>query len=113
MALILKEKLQKLFRILHQIIFFIGIQNTDREIFENTIKSMDEQFRLEIVPIVSSGIGKINGVDPKKYIKRDNDSYWVIGSDRRSSWSEKIPEDNPMIAGNGGIYLNLINYKYL
>ena len=79
--------------------FFIGIQNTDREIFENTIKSMDENLRLEIVPIVSSGIGKINGVDPKKYIKRDNDSYWVIGSDRRSSWSEKIPEDNPMIAG--------------
>ena len=79
--------------------FFIGIQNTDREIFESTIKLMDENLRLEIVPIVSSGIGKINGVDPKKYIKRDNDSYWVIGSDRRSSWSEKIPVDNPMIAG--------------
>ena len=79
--------------------FFIGIQNTDREIFESTIKSMDDNLRLEIVPIVSSGIDKINGVDPKKYIKRDNDSYWVIGSDRRSSWSETIPEDNPMVAG--------------
>ncbi len=79
--------------------FFIGIQNTDREVFESTIKSMDDNLRLEIVPIVSSGIDKINGVDPKKYIKRDNDSYWVIGSDRRSSWSENIPEDNPMVAG--------------
>jgi putative ABC transport system permease protein len=49
--------------------FFIGIQNTDREIFENSIKSMDQNIRLEIVPIVSSGIGKINGIDPKKYIK--------------------------------------------
>src|SRR5210317_1317566 len=79
--------------------FFIGIQNTDREIFENSIKSMDQNIRLEIVPIVSSGIGKINGIDPKKYITPDNDSYWVIGSDRRSSWSETIPEDNPIIAG--------------
>src|SRR5210317_2126364 len=78
---------------------FIGIQNTDREIFENSIKSMDQNIRLEIVPIVSSGIGKINGIDPKKYIAPDNDSYWVIGSDRRSSWSETIPEDNPIIAG--------------
>ena len=79
--------------------FFIGIQNTDREIFENSIKSMDQNIRLEIVPIVSSGIGKINGIDPKKYITSDNDSYWVIGSDRRSSWSETIPEDNPIVAG--------------
>jgi putative ABC transport system permease protein len=79
--------------------FFIGIQNTDREIFENSIKSMDQNIRLEIVPIVSSGIGKINGIDPKKYIAPDNDSYWVIGSDRRSSWSETIPEDNPIVAG--------------
>ena len=79
--------------------FFIGIQNTDREIFENSIKSMDQNIILEIVPIVSSGIGKINGIDPKKYIAPDNDSYWVIGSDRRSSWSETIPEDNPIVAG--------------
>jgi putative ABC transport system permease protein len=57
---------------------------------------MDQNIILEIVPIVSSGIGKINGIDPKKYIAPDNDSYWVIGSDRRSSWSETIPEDNPM-----------------
>jgi putative ABC transport system permease protein len=80
--------------------FFIGIQNTDREIFEQSIKSMDEDVNLEIVPIVSSGIVKINGIDPRTYITPDNDSYWVIGNDRRSSWVDEVPSDNPIVAGN-------------
>ena len=80
--------------------FFIGIQNTDREIFEQSIKSMDEEVNLEIVPIVSSGIVKINGIDPRTYITPDNDSYWVIGNDRRSSWVDEVPSDNPIVAGN-------------
>src|SRR5210317_1030864 len=79
--------------------FFIGIQNTDREIFEQSIKSMDEEVNLEIVPIVSSGIVKINGIDPRTYITPDNDSYWVIGNDRRSSWVDEVPSDNPIVAG--------------
>jgi putative ABC transport system permease protein len=80
--------------------FFIGIQNTDREIFEQSIKTMDEEANLEIVPIVSSGIVKINGIDPRTYITPDNDSYWVIGNDRRSSWIDEVPSDNPIVAGN-------------
>ena len=43
--------------------------------------------KLEIVPLVATGIVKINGIDPRTYIKKDNNSYWVIGSDRRSSWA--------------------------
>ena len=33
------------------------------------------------------------------YIKSDNDSYWVIGSDRRSSWVDEVPKDNPLTDG--------------
>ena len=39
------------------------------------------------------------GVNPNTYIKPDNDSYWVIGSDRRSSWTDEVPEDNPLTEG--------------
>ena len=79
--------------------FFVGIQKGEREKFEQGILKMDPNADIEVVPMVSSGIAKINGIDPNTYIKPDNDSYWVIGSERRSSWVEDVPEDNPLVAG--------------
>ncbi len=79
--------------------FFVGIQKGEREKFEQGILNMDKDAKIEIVPMVSSGIVKINGVDPNTFIKPDNDSYWVIGSERRSSWVENIPKDNPILKG--------------
>ncbi|WP_415299905.1 ABC transporter permease [Candidatus Pelagibacter sp. Uisw_134_02] len=79
--------------------FFIGIQNSDRDLFESAIIEMDSNAKLEIVPLVATGIVKINGIDPRTYIKKDNNSYWVIGSDRRSSWTAEVPEDNPITEG--------------
>ena len=79
--------------------FFIGIQNSDRDLFENAIIKIDSNAELEIVPLVATGIVKINGIDPRTYIKKDNNSYWVIGSDRRSSWAAEVPEDNPITEG--------------
>ncbi len=79
--------------------FFVGIQKGEKEKFEQGILNMDPSANIEIVPMVSSGIVKINGVDPNTYIKSDNDSYWVIGSERRSSWVENAPEDNPIVKG--------------
>ena len=79
--------------------FFIGIQNSDRDLFESAIIEMDSNAKLEIVPLVATGIVKINGIDPRTYIKKDNNSYWVIGSDRRSSWAAEVLEDNPITEG--------------
>jgi putative ABC transport system permease protein len=79
--------------------FFVGIQKGEKEIFEKNILNMDANAKIEVVPMVSSGIIKINGINPNTYIKPDNDSYWVIGSDRRSSWTDEVPEDNPLTEG--------------
>ncbi len=79
--------------------FFVGIQKGEREKFEKGILNMDPNASIEIVPMISSGINKINGIDPNTYIKSDNDSYWVIGSERRSSWIENVPEDNSILEG--------------
>ena len=79
--------------------FFVGIQKGEKEIFEKNILNMDANTKVEVVPMVSSGIIKINGINPNTYIQPDNDSYWVIGSDRRSSWTDEVPEDNPLTEG--------------
>ena len=79
--------------------FFVGIQKGEKKKFEQGVYKMDPDADIEIVPMVSSGIVKINGVNPNSYIKPDNDSYWVIGSERRSSWVENIPRDNPILKG--------------
>ena len=79
--------------------FFVGIQKGEKETFEKSVLNMDPSAKIEIVPMVSSGIVKINGINPNSYITPDNDSYWVIGSERRSSWVDKIPVDNPLIEG--------------
>ena len=79
--------------------FFVGIQKGEKTKFEQGVYKMNPDANIEIVPMVSSGIVKINGVNPNSYIKPDNDSYWVIGSERRSSWVENIPKDNPILKG--------------
>ena len=79
--------------------FFVGIQKGEKEIFEKNILDMDTNAKIEVVPMVSSGIIKINGVNPTTYIQPENDSFWVIESDRRSSWADEVPEDNPITKG--------------
>ena len=61
--------------------------------------------------MVSAKLSKINGVDPNTYIDRNNDSHWVIQGDRRVSWTDDVPNDNPLTAVNGGIS-NRINCKF-
>jgi len=79
--------------------FFLGIQKDDRQVFEKNILSMDKNVNLEIKPIISSAIVKINSVDPTTFITTKNDSYWVIRSERRSSWVDTVPKDNPLVKG--------------
>ena len=49
--------------------FFVGIQKGEKEIFEKNILNMDSNAKIEVVPMVSSGIIKINGVNPNTYIQ--------------------------------------------
>ena len=50
--------------------FFLGIQNIEKNDFQNAIFKLDENANIEIVPMVSAKLSKINGVDPHTYIDR-------------------------------------------
>ncbi len=80
--------------------FFLGIQNNQKDLFKKIINKSDKEAVMEIVPMVSAGLIKINGVDPNTYISNTNDSYWVIMNDRRVSWVNSIPKDNPILEGS-------------
>ena len=80
--------------------FFLGIQNNQKNLFKKIIIDSDREAVMEIVPMVSAGLVKINGIDPNTYISNSNDSYWVIMNDRRVSWVNTIPKDNPIVEGS-------------
>ncbi len=80
--------------------FFLGIQNNQKNLFKKIIIDTDKEAVTEIVPMVSAGLVKINGIDPNTYISNSNDSYWVIMNDRRVSWVNTIPKDNPILEGS-------------
>ena len=79
--------------------FFLGIQKDQKYQFQKIIYKFDQKSKIEVVPMVSAKLAKINGVDPNTYIDHTNDSHWVIANDRRASWSENIPKDNPLVEG--------------
>ena len=80
--------------------FFVSIQNTEKDEFVKYLKNNDKNAVIETMPIVSATLIKINKKDPLSYIKQNNDSFWVLERDRRISWSNTPPKDNPITEGN-------------
>jgi len=79
--------------------FYVSIQKDVKDNFINYLNKQDPNLKYETVPIAPASVAKINGVDPLTYIKPSNDSFWVLERDRRISWSNTPPEDNPIVEG--------------
>ena len=79
--------------------FYVSIQKDVKDNFINYLNKQDPELKYETVPIAPASVAKINGIDPLTYIKPSNDSFWVLERDRRISWSNVLPEDNPIVAG--------------
>tara|TARA_E500000178_G_scaffold58451_1_gene54971 strand:+ start:1278 stop:3770 length:2493 start_codon:yes stop_codon:yes gene_type:complete len=79
--------------------FYVSIQKDVKDNFINYLKNQDSKIKYETVPIAPASLAKINGIDPLTYIKSSNDSFWVLERDRRISWSNNPPDDNPIIEG--------------
>jgi putative ABC transport system permease protein len=79
--------------------FYVSIQKDVKDNFISYLDSKDPKIQYETVPIAPASISQINGIDPLTYIKSSNDSFWVLERDRRISWSNTPPPDNPITEG--------------
>ena len=79
--------------------FFININQDIKNEFVKELTSYDSNSDINIVPLATARIKEINGIDPRSYIDRNNNSSWVIRGERRVSWSKEPAENNPIIEG--------------
>lgn len=79
--------------------FFLGIQQNELNLFSEQIREIDFEAKQVIVPMISARIETINNRKPKEIIDEENESYWFINGDRRISWFEKPPTNNPIVEG--------------
>ena len=79
--------------------FFININQDIKNDFVKKLTSYDSKSEINIVPLATARVKEINGVDPRSYIDRNNNSSWVIRGERRVSWSKEPAENNPIIEG--------------
>ncbi len=80
-------------------IFFVSVNKSEKEPLEAFIKNLDVDAVMEFNPMVSAAFVSINGQSVESRVSRDNRSHWAIEGDRRISWSEFPPEDNPIVSG--------------
>jgi putative ABC transport system permease protein len=79
--------------------FFIGIDQSLKQDFQDYVMNADPLSDLVVVPIATAKIQFINDVDPRTYIDRQNPSYWVIQEERRISWVDEPASNNPIVEG--------------
>ena len=95
----LKKEISKSIPNLAPDYFFIGLQNNQKLEFINFIKNKDSLAVINAMPMVSVKLIKINNIDPLNYIDSFNESFWFINNDRRISWSDNPPLNNPITKG--------------
>ena len=79
--------------------FFLGIQKNELNIFSDQIREIDDEANKEIFPMISARIEAINNRKPKEIIDEKNRSFWFINGERRISWSDEPPTNNPIVMG--------------
>ncbi len=79
--------------------FFLGIQNNELDLFSEQVNRIDPKSKQKIVPMISARIDLINNKKPKEFIDKKNKSFWFINGERRISWSENPPSNNPVVEG--------------
>ncbi len=79
--------------------FFLGIQESELNLFKEKIGEIDNEAKQIIVPMISARIERINNKKPREFINDKNKSFWFINGERRISWTKYPPVNNPVVKG--------------
>ena len=82
-----------------RIIFFLGIQESELNLFKEQIRNIDNEAKQIVVPMISGRIERINNKNPREFINDQNKSFWFIKGERRISWTKYPPTNNPVVKG--------------
>jgi putative ABC transport system permease protein len=78
--------------------FFIDIQKTQIEAFQDVVAQETGAHVLQLVPNLRGAIFSINGVEPKSE-NVDPDARWVLRGDRGLTYSSTLPKGSKVVEG--------------
>ena len=79
--------------------FFVSINKDEKNDLENLIRKLDPDVELEFMPMAGATFVSINGIPIETIVSPNNRSSWIVQGDRRISWLERPPKDNPIVKG--------------
>ena len=79
--------------------FFVSINKDDKDSLEAYIRQLDPEVEIEFMPMAGATFVSLNGIPIENIVSPDNRSSWIVQGDRRISWLEKPPKDNPIVKG--------------
>lgn len=78
--------------------FFIDIQNTQIEKFQDTIQDISGVREMRTTPMLRGRITRIKG-NPVKVLDYPENSRWLLRGDRGMTWATSMPKGEKLIAG--------------
>jgi len=80
-------------------VFFVSINKDEKNDLEDLIRKLDPDVELEFMPMAGASFVSVNGIPIETIVSPDNRSSWIVQGDRRISWLEQPPKDNPIVKG--------------
>lgn len=78
--------------------FFVDIQNTEQENFENLLKDLSPDAKVFSVPMLRGRVTSLKGIAAEDY-ETEEGGGWVLRGDRGITYSKNLPENSTLSAG--------------
>lgn len=78
--------------------YFLDIEAADLETFQNTIKSIEPQAKLDDAPMLRGRIVALKGV-PAEKVDAAPDARWVLSGDRGLTYTDTVPGASTVVEG--------------